>query len=71
MLILLGILNLPPIRRMLRALTPRIAMTDEERTPAETAQIARDVMKRMLQTPPTPHEDVPKKRTAKKKSRRK
>ena len=40
----------------------------EKRTPAETAQMAQEVMRRMLATPPKPHEDVPKKR-AKKKSK--
>jgi hypothetical protein len=40
--------------------------TEPERTPEQTAQMARDVMKRMLATPPTPH--VPKKKS---KSRRK
>jgi hypothetical protein len=29
--------------------------TEEPRTPMETSAMARDVMKRMLQTPPTPH----------------
>jgi len=43
-------------------------MTDEKRTPTETAQMAREVMKRMLQTPPTPHV---KKKPMKKKSPKK
>lgn len=43
-------------------------MTDEKRTPAETAQMARDVMRRMLEKPPQTHDEMPKKR-AKKKSR--
>jgi hypothetical protein len=37
----------------------------DQRSPEEASRLARDVMKRMLATPPTPH--VPKK----KKSRRK
>ena len=45
---------------------------EPDRTPEETAALARDVMKRMLQTPPQPHEKVPKKLVKKKsKSRRK
>jgi len=44
----------------------------EKRTPADTAQLAREVMRRMLDTPPQPHEQMPKKRPKKKsKSRRK
>jgi hypothetical protein len=45
--------------------------SDEQRTPEEAEKMAREVMKRMLQTPPTPH--VPKEKAAKKKlkSRRK
>jgi hypothetical protein len=35
---------------------------DEKRTPAETAQMARDVMRRMLETPPQTHEQMPKKK---------
>jgi hypothetical protein len=34
----------------------------EKRTPSETAQMARDVMRRMLETPPQPHDEMPKKR---------
>jgi hypothetical protein len=39
---------------------------DEKRTPAETAQMARDVMRRMLETPPQTHEQMPKTRPKKK-----
>ena len=67
----LAILNLPPIRCMLLALALRIAMTDEKRTPEETAQMAQEVMRRMLATPPKPHEDVPKKRAKKSLPRKK
>jgi hypothetical protein len=51
---------------------PQMSSDPEKRTPAETEQMARDVMRRMLETPPQTHEDVPKKRAKKKsKSRRK
>jgi hypothetical protein len=42
----------------------------EKRTPDETAQMARQVMKRMLETPPQPHQAMPKKAKKKSKSRR-
>lgn len=70
-MILLIILNLSPIRRMLRRLAnPERAMQDQEpsedaRTPEEAEKLAREVMKRMLSTPPTPH--VPKEKAAKRK----
>jgi hypothetical protein len=38
----------------------------EKRTPAETAQMARNVMRRMLDTPPLPHDEMSKKRPKKK-----
>ena len=42
----------------------------EKRTPEQTAQMARDVMRRMLQTPAQTHDEMPKKRQlAKKKSK--
>jgi hypothetical protein len=69
-LILIPILNLVPIRRMLLAIlqwSARMPNDPEKRSEAETQQLAREVMKRMLATPPTPH--VPKKK--KSKSRRK
>jgi hypothetical protein len=34
---------------------PKETKPTEERTPMEASAMARDVMKRMLQTPPTPH----------------
>jgi hypothetical protein len=43
-----------------------LAQQDDQRTPKEASAMARDVMKRMLATPPTPH--IPKKKS---KSRRK
>ncbi len=43
----------------------RLPADSDQRTPMEASAMARDVMKRMLATPPTPH--VP----AKKKSRKK
>jgi hypothetical protein len=36
--------------------------TEPERSPAETQRLAREVMKRMLATPPTPHDDKKRKR---------
>jgi hypothetical protein len=72
-MILLIILNLPPIRRMLRVLAnPERRMQDQEpseetRTPEEAEKLAREVMKRMLATPPTPR--VPKEKAAKKKTK--
>lgn len=41
--------------------------SEETRTPEEAEKLAREVMKRMLSTPPTPH--VPKAKAAKKKSK--
>lgn len=73
MLILIPILNLVPIRRMLWAILQRSAgmpNDPEKRTPEQTAQMARDVMRRMLQTPAQTHDEMPKKRQlAKKKSK--
>ncbi|MGB6306439.1 MAG: hypothetical protein WBF89_01510 [Steroidobacteraceae bacterium] len=43
----------------------------EKRTPAETAQMAQEVMRRMLASPPQTHQDVPKKRAKKKSKSRK
>ena len=73
MMILLVILNLPAIRRMLLWSNPQEPpMNDpEKRTPAETAQMARDVMRRMLETPPRTHEQMPKKQAKKKSKSRK
>jgi hypothetical protein len=76
-LILVPILNVVAFRRMLLAILQRSArmpkqppVHQEQRTPDETSRLARDVMKRMLATPPTPHaaKQHPKKKT---KSRRK
>jgi hypothetical protein len=70
-MVLALILNLLPIRRMLRFLKNlERKMQDQEpseetRTPEEAEKLAREVMKRMLSTPPTPH--VPKEKAAKKK----
>jgi hypothetical protein len=75
MMILVLILNLLTIRRMLLELTnPERKMQNQEppndeRTPEEAEKLARETMRRVLQTPPTPH--VPKKTAAKKKSTRK
>jgi hypothetical protein len=48
---------------------PKETKPEPDRTPEEASQLAREVMKRMLQTPPKPH--VAKKRTAKKSPPRK
>jgi hypothetical protein len=42
-----------------------------DRTTEQTSALAVEVMKRLLQTPPTPHENVAKKRAPKKKTPRK
>jgi hypothetical protein len=73
-MILIVILNLGVLaRRLLRRKPQEPALSDpEKRTPAETAQLARDVMRRMLESPPQTHEQMPKTRAKKKsKSRRK
>ena len=74
MLILL-VLQLPALARMiLRQTSPETAMPDqpdEKRSPAETARLARDVMRRMTQTPPKPHEKIGSKHPRKAKARRK
>jgi hypothetical protein len=47
-------------------------MTDpEKRTPSETAQMARDIMRRMLDSPPQTHQEMPKKRAKKKRKPKK
>jgi len=70
MMLILLVLNLPALARMiLRRPSPEIAMPndqDDKRSPKETAQLARDVMRRMIEAPPKPHEKL----TKKKKSRR-
>lgn len=59
---ILLLLNLPALSRMiLRRPDPETQMPDEpddKRSTKETAQLARNVMKRMLATPPTPHADA-------------
>jgi hypothetical protein len=69
-MILLVILNLLPIRRMLRRLCPQeTRMPDDQdenqRPKAEAEKLTRDLMKRMLSLPPKPHEKM----KAKKKSK--
>jgi hypothetical protein len=74
MMILIVILNLGALaRRLLRRKPQEAALNDpEKRPPAETAQMARDVMRRMLESPPQTHEQMPKKQAKKKsKSRQK
>ncbi len=73
MMILLVILNLGAATRRLLRLPlqePQMPSDPEKRTPDETAQMARQVMKRMLETPPQPHQAMPKKAKKKSKSRR-
>jgi hypothetical protein len=73
MLLLLGILNLGAITRILRlpkSQEPPMP-NDPERTPADTAHMAREVMRRMLEKPPQTHQDMPKTRAKKSKSRKK
>jgi hypothetical protein len=74
MMLLVLVWNLVPLTRMLLRLrqteTRMQNDQDEKRTPAETERLTREVMKRMLQTPPKPHEDaLKKKKAAKKKSK--
>jgi hypothetical protein len=69
MILLLGILNLGAITRILRLTKPQepqMPNDQDERTPAQTAQMAREIMRRMLEKPPQTHQDMPK---AKKKSK--
>lgn len=41
---------------------------DEKRSPAETAQLAREVMRRMIESPPRPHEKLRKESRGRKSS---
>jgi hypothetical protein len=41
---------------------------DEQRSPEEASALARDVMKRMMQSPPKPHEQIVKRPSKKTKS---
>lgn len=73
MTVLLLIWNLRLLARiLLRLARPETQMPndqDDQRPPKETAQLARDVMRRMIASPPKPHEKMTKK-PAKKKLRR-
>jgi hypothetical protein len=73
-LILIPILNLVPIRRMLWAILQRSARMPndpEKRTPEQTAQMARDVMRRMLESAPKPHDQMKKSKSSSRKRSRK
>jgi hypothetical protein len=67
MMLILLVLNLPALARMiLRRTSTEIAMPndppDDKRSPKETAHLARDVMRRMMASPPKPHEKLTKKK---------
>ncbi|MFZ1100515.1 MAG: hypothetical protein WAN26_14060 [Steroidobacteraceae bacterium] len=71
---LLLIWNLRALARILLGLRkPETQMPDQpddQRSPKEAAQLARETMRRMIATPPKPHEKMTTKKP-KKKSRRK
>jgi hypothetical protein len=71
MTVLLLIWNVRALARiLLRPSRPETQMPkdrDDQRSPKEAAQLARDTIRRMIASPPKPHEKMTKKKRAKKK----
>lgn len=75
MMMILLVLNLPALARMILRRTTRTEIEmpqnpDDSRSPKEAAQLARDVMRRMTESPPKPHEKVLGKRPRKAKPKK-